>query len=57
MILGGIAVAQVPTETFEVVVNPAFFQINQSVDVTITAKKNGAVNTAYTGMVWLSIRN
>ena len=46
--LGSICFAQTPTETFEVVVNPSSFQINQSVDVTITAKKNGEVNTAYT---------
>jgi hypothetical protein len=55
--LGGISLAQAPTETFDVVVNPSSFQVNQPVDLTITAKKNGEVNTAYTGMVWLTIRD
>ena len=57
LIIGWTSIAQTPTETFEVIVSPSSFQINESVDVTITAKKNGQVNTAYTGMVYLTIKD
>jgi hypothetical protein len=34
---------------------PTSFQINQPVDITITALKNGIPYTAYTGMVFMNI--
>jgi hypothetical protein len=56
-ILRGLSFAQISEESFSVEVNPSIFQLNQPVDITITALKNGVPNTTYTGDVWIGIDN
>ncbi|GHW02482.1 hypothetical protein AGMMS50249_2680 [candidate division SR1 bacterium] len=51
LVIGGFSFAQ------EVVVeiNPSTFKVNQYVDITLTAMKNGVIDTTYTGIVFLEI--
>ncbi|MDR0860346.1 MAG: hypothetical protein LBO09_05230 [Candidatus Peribacteria bacterium] len=51
----GITVAQAGPDSFLVEVNPSSFQINQPVDMTITALKGGIPYTSYTGMIYMNI--
>ncbi|MDR2415126.1 MAG: hypothetical protein LBD75_00465 [Candidatus Peribacteria bacterium] len=55
--LSELSFAQMSGESFFVEVNPSTFQLNQPVDVTITAMKNGAPHTTYTGDVRIGIDN
>ncbi|MDR2541099.1 MAG: hypothetical protein LBD11_04935 [Candidatus Peribacteria bacterium] len=51
----GITVAQAGPDSFLVEVNPSSFQVNQPVDMTITALKSGVPYTSYTGMIYMNI--
>ncbi|MDR0650828.1 MAG: hypothetical protein LBG59_05535 [Candidatus Peribacteria bacterium] len=55
--LRGLSSAQIGGESFFVEVNPSTFQLNQPVDITITAMKNGSPYSTYTGDVWIGIDN
>lgn len=55
LFISNLSYAQTPPDSFEVKISPSSFQVNQSVDITVTAMKNGQVNTTYTGMIWLDV--
>lgn len=51
----GITTAQAGPDSFLVEVNPSSFQVNQPVDMTITALKGGSPFSTYTGMIFMNI--
>jgi hypothetical protein len=54
-VLLGITFAQSNPDSFLIEVTPTSFQVNQPVDITITALKNGMPYTTYTGMIFMNI--